>query len=87
MIYRLSSVYISFAVQLAYLRYPGRPWNPRENVPPAILNYLAGQIGEVPAALADYAARDPTRREHLAEIQQTFGFHAFTMQMSTPTPN
>lgn len=30
--------------------------------------------------LADYAIRDPTRREHLSEIQRVFGFHPFTMQ-------
>ena len=39
-------------------------------MPPALLTYLAEQIGEAPDVLADYATRDPTRREHLSEIQQ-----------------
>jgi TnpA family transposase len=50
-------------------------------VSPAILTYLAEQIGEVPDVFADYATRDPTRREHLAEILRVFGFHPFTMQI------
>ncbi len=71
---------LGFTVQLAYLRFPGRPWDPQEQVPPAILAYLAEQIGEAPDVLADYATRDPTRREHLSEIQRVFQFHPFTMQ-------
>src|SRR5260221_2866694 len=71
---------LGFTVQLAYLRFPGRPWDPQEQVPPAILNYLAEQIGEAPDVLADYATRDPTRRGHLSEIQRIFQFHPFTMQ-------
>jgi TnpA family transposase len=71
---------LGFTVQLAYLRFPGRPWDPHEQIPPAVLTYLAQQIGEVPDTLADYAARDPTRREHLAHIQRTFGFQPFTPQ-------
>jgi TnpA family transposase len=31
---------LGFTVQLAYLRFPGRPWDPREQVPPAILLIL-----------------------------------------------
>src|SRR6266568_886290 len=33
---------LGFAVQLAYLRCPGRPWDSQEQVPSSILNYLAG---------------------------------------------
>ena len=72
---------LGFTVQLAYLRFPGRPWDPQEQVPPAVLSYLAEQIGEAPDVLADYASRDPTRREHLSEIQRVFQFHPFTMQI------
>jgi TnpA family transposase len=72
---------LGFTVQLAYLRFPGRPWDPDEQVPPDVLSYLAQQIGEAPEALAEYAKRDPTRREHLAEIQHAFGFRPFTPQI------
>src|SRR2546421_12566951 len=71
---------LGFTVHLPYLRFPGRPWDPQEQVPPAMLPYLAEQIGQAPEVLADYATRDPTRREHLSEIQQVFEFHPFTMQ-------
>src|SRR5438128_623728 len=71
---------LGFTVQLAYLRFPGRPWDPQEQVPPAMLTYLAEQIGEAPDVLADYATRDPTRRDHLSAPQPLFQFHPFTMQ-------
>jgi TnpA family transposase len=51
---------LGFAVQLAYLRFPGRPWDPEEQVPPTVLAYLAQQTGEAPEVLADYGARHPT---------------------------
>ncbi len=57
---------LGFTVRLAYLRFPGRPWNPQEQVPPTVLTYLSEQIGEAPDVLAEYASRDPTRREHLS---------------------
>ncbi len=79
--HRRSHNRLGFTVQLAYLRYPGRPWDPEEHVPQAVLNYLAGQIGEQPDVLADYAARDTTRREHLGELQRTFGFRPFTLRV------
>jgi TnpA family transposase len=72
---------LGFAVQLAYLRYPGRAWNPEEHIPPNILTYLARQIDEPPEVLVEYAARDPTRREHLGELQRRFGFRSFSLRL------
>lgn len=69
---------LGFAVQLAALRFPGRPLQPEDTVPPAVLAKLAGQVGVDPTAFEEYAReRDPTRREHLQELQQTFGFRPF----------
>jgi Domain of unknown function (DUF4158) len=69
---------LGFAVQLASLRFPGRPLQAEEPVPPAVVAKLAGQVGVDPAAFEEYAReRDPTRREHLQELQQTFGFRPF----------
>jgi TnpA family transposase len=69
---------LGFAVQLAYLRFPGRPLQPEEAVPPAVVAKLAGQVRVDPAAFEEYAReRAPTRREHLQELQQTFGFRPF----------
>ena len=60
---------LGFAVQLAYLRFPGRPLQPDEPAPPAVVAKLAGQVGVDPAALDEYAReRDATRREHLLEL-------------------
>lgn len=71
---------LGFTVQLAYLRYPGRAWNPEEPIPPNILTYLARQIDEPPEVLAEYATRDTTRREHMGELQRRFGFRSFSLR-------
>ena len=74
---------LGFAVQLCLLRYPGRPLRAGEVVPRSIVGFVASQVGAAPDAFADYAGgpggagRDTTRREHVAEIVKTFGFHAF----------
>jgi TnpA family transposase len=69
---------MGFAVGLCYLRFPGRPLKPGERPPHNLLEYVAAQVGEAPAAFEGYAKnRDTTRREHLAEIMRTFGFRPF----------
>ena len=72
---------LGFAVQLCYLRFPGRPLRSGERPPENLLDYVAAQLGEAPAAFEAYARRrDTTRREHLAEIVRTFGFRPFDAQ-------
>jgi hypothetical protein len=39
-----------------------------------MLRFIAGQIGPEPTALADYAQRDQTRREHQQELLTAFGW-------------
>lgn len=78
--HRRSHNRLGFTVQLAYLRYPGRAWNPEEPIPPTILTYLARQVDEPPEVLAEYATRDPTRREHMGELQRRFGFRSFSLR-------
>lgn len=68
---------IGFAVQLSYLRHPGRPLDPGEIPPPALLRVLADQIGCDPAAFHDYAERETTLREHRAEIETLLGLRTF----------
>ena len=69
---------VGFSVQLCYLRFPGRPLRVCERPPGNLLEYVAAQLGEGPAAFDKYARqRDTTRREHLAEIVRTFGFRPF----------
>jgi hypothetical protein len=45
-----------------------------------VLAYVAQQLGVAPAAFADYAHRDQTRREHLVEIRRSHGFRIFDRQ-------
>jgi TnpA family transposase len=72
---------LGFAVQLCYLRFPGRPLRADEQVPEPVLAYIAAHLGLDPAVMRDYAQeRDTTRREHLGEIQRTFGFCPFDAQ-------
>jgi hypothetical protein len=69
---------LGFAVQLCYVRFPGRLLALGETPYPPILAMAAAQL-KVPTGIwSFYAERDQTRREHLRELQEQFGFHAFT---------
>jgi TnpA family transposase len=68
---------LGFAVQLCYLRFPGRVWGLGEIVPSAVLFYIASQLNLAPSIITEYARRSTTRREHLAKIHQKFGFSTF----------
>jgi TnpA family transposase len=69
---------IGFAVQWAYLRYPGRRWEPNEQPPDAVLFHIAKQIGVNPSELTRYSlGRDTTRREHLQELLPLGGFRSY----------
>src|SRR5512135_2351252 len=68
------------AIQLCFLRYPGRAWTPEEPVPIPMLSYVAGQLGIAPEHLSGYALRDQTQREHLAKLVATFGWRTFGLR-------
>jgi hypothetical protein len=59
------------------MRWPGRALEAGEVPPAPVLAYVAQQLGVAPAAFADYAHRDQTRREHLVEIRRSHGFRIF----------
>src|SRR6266481_1628170 len=61
-----------------YLRFPGRTLRQDEQPPAAMLAFIAEQLALEPANFGDYAERDQTRREHLAEIQTLVGYRIFT---------
>src|SRR5579862_8950092 len=70
---------LGFAVQLAYLRFPGRAWAANEEVSPLVLSYVANQLKLNPMSIVHYGQdREATRYEHLAELQQKCGFRPFT---------
>lgn len=69
---------LGFALQLCALRYPGRLIRPGELVPLEIVTFVAEQLDIDPDALADYAARAPTRYDQLDALQEAFGFRTFS---------
>lgn len=71
---------LGYAVQICYLRFPGRPLAAGESVPDLILRYIAKQVGISPEAMKHYASRDETRREHVIKIRNQFEYHAFTIK-------
>lgn len=68
---------IGFAVQLSYLRHPGRPLELGEVPPRAVIELLAGQVGCELTAFGEYAGRETTLREHRAEIEAWLGLRTF----------
>lgn len=70
---------LGFAVQLCYLRFPGRVWSLGEVVPESVLSYITSQLKIDPKVIVEYSQRDTTRREHLAEIQSIYGFCSFNI--------
>jgi TnpA family transposase len=70
---------LGVAVQIAYLRIPGRPIA-REEVPHApLLAMIASQLRAPVSAWALYAARDQTRREHSVAITRWLGLRALNL--------
>ena len=68
---------LGYAVQLCYLRHPGRRLLTGDAVPAAMLALLADQIGCVADDFTGYATRPTTLREHRAEIEALLGLLAF----------
>lgn len=74
---RTSTNRLGIAVQLCFLRHPGRAWTPEEVVPVGMLRFIASQVGARTDDFDAYADRDETRREHLADLVHEFGFATF----------
>lgn len=77
---------LGFAVLLCYLRFPGRTLRLDEQPPAPMLAFIAEQLALEPANFGDYAERDQTRREHLAEIQTLVGYRIFTGRFTATYP-
>jgi hypothetical protein len=72
---------LGFSIQIAYLRFPGRPLSANEKAPDFIVHTIAKQLGISPSAIQNYArGSDTTRREHLIKIRGSFGFRTFTLK-------
>jgi len=68
----------AFALQLCVLRYPGRVLAPGELIPAEVVEFIGAQLGLNADDLVDYAAREETRHEHLAELRALYGFRTFS---------
>ncbi|MEX1028913.1 MAG: DUF4158 domain-containing protein [Paenibacillaceae bacterium] len=71
---------LGFAIQLAVLRFPGWTLSDLKIIPQTVLRYIAKQIGVEADVFSLYAQREPTRREHLEEIRQAYGYRNFTLR-------
>jgi hypothetical protein len=67
---------LGFAVQLCLMRYPGRALAAGEVPPAPVVGFIAEQLKLTLDLMRDYAQRDETRREHLAELQAVCGYRA-----------
>ena len=65
---------LGFALQLCTLRYLGFVPEPLRPVPPAVIDYLAQQLGTTPEIFAAYGDRPHTRTDHLQEVTAYLGF-------------
>ncbi|MGZ9091861.1 MAG: DUF4158 domain-containing protein [Rhodoplanes sp.] len=74
---RSGATRLGFALTLLYMRLPGRVLEAGEVAPASVLTYVARQLNLPASAFDDYARRDTTRREHLAELTRLFGFTMF----------
>ncbi len=59
---------LGVAVQMVYLRHPGRALGVRETPSARVLELVAAQLDLAPDNWDAYAVRSATRREHLAEL-------------------
>jgi Domain of unknown function (DUF4158) len=65
---------LGFAIQLCVLRYPGWPLGPEEMPPANLLTFVAEQLNADATEIAEYAARDETRREHVQILCKEYRF-------------
>ena len=61
-----------------YMRYPGRLLASGEVIPVAVSSFIAVQLGEEMDELCRYAETDVTRRRHLVDLRQIYGFKMFS---------
>jgi Domain of unknown function (DUF4158) len=67
---------LGMAVQLSLLRYPGFGLRIDDDVPRALVHFLAQQIGVPWPVFRDYGRRDTTRREHFRKAAEHLGLRA-----------
>ena len=71
---------LGIAIQMSYLQHPGRVLGEKEKPNTRLLHFVATQLGVAPDVWMRYAARDETRREHVAELLLCLGLEPFTAE-------
>jgi hypothetical protein len=65
---------LGFAIQLCTLRWHGYFLPDTRDIPAAVIEMIASQLGLLPIAPDDYPQNEKTRFEHLERIRQHLGF-------------
>lgn len=68
---------LGFALQIAALRFPGRPLSDLDSIPEEVLAYVASQMALPLEAFFDYGRRQETLYEHLALIRQRLNYQNY----------
>ncbi|MED3322290.1 DUF4158 domain-containing protein [Bacillus thuringiensis] len=69
---------LSFALQLALIRYPGWALTEYKDIPMAVIKHIARQL-QIPAEeFSRYANRSNTLWEHLSEIREEYEYSNFS---------
>lgn len=69
---------LGFAIQLCYLRFPGKVLKSNETPEFLLLQYVCEQLNINQSVWEKYAVRDVTRREHITLIRKIFGFKTYS---------
>lgn len=68
---------LGHALMLCYLRHPGRALRAGERPPPAMVDFVAGQVGVAPDAIGEYVEAERSRQRHAIECQDHLGLRPF----------
>lgn len=73
---------LGFALMLCVIRYPGISYNIETVIEDTMLQFIKNQLSvESEVDMSLYFKRETTRREHLVEIQNLFGYRSFNVKM------
>src|SRR6476646_4151661 len=71
---------LGFAVWLKFFQQEARFPRSRQEVPQAVVSYIAGQLDLSPRLLQEYNAQGRTAARHRIEIREFFGFQESNLQ-------
>jgi len=75
---RQEATALGYAVQLGTVRFLGTFLPGLAEVPPAVVSFVAAQLGIDPASIEDYGARAKTAYDHQWAIRRDYGYRDFS---------